>query len=67
MEWRKLGELACRRAEENADCGEHLAKFVVQFAGDVMKRGLLSVDEFLGEFAALGGEGFQAGKILRLE
>src|SRR5580765_1698498 len=62
VEWRSLGNLPAGAAEENADCGEHLAKFVVQFAGDVTKRGLLSVDEFLGEFAALRGEGFQAGK-----
>ena len=43
-------------AQEGADGGEHLTKFIVEFSGDVPERGFLRGDELLGEVAALRGE-----------
>src|ERR1700690_2513845 len=40
-------------AQECADGGENLSEFIVQFPGDVAKRGFLSGNQFLSEFAAL--------------
>jgi hypothetical protein len=50
------GEMLTGAADERADGGEHLAEFIVKFAGDVAESGLLSGDEFLGQVAALRGE-----------
>ena len=49
-------------AKHDADGCKNLAKFVVEFARDVAKRGLLRVNEFLRQFAALIREKFKAGK-----
>ena len=53
---RAAGDMFARSAEPRADRSQHLAKFVVEFAGYVVERGFLRVNEFLCQLAALLGE-----------
>src|ERR1700677_3182064 len=66
VQGRAFGNAFFRASEQRADGGEDLAEFIVEFAGDRAQHGFLRGDQFLGEFAALLRERFDAGEELAI-
>ena len=61
-EWRIFRRLLLSASQHRAHRGQHLAKFVVQFARDIAQRRLLCGDQLLRQIAALGGKARQLRK-----